>query len=1150
MIGMPTVLAASLALTPSNTRVVIAQEAPKTVRYAAAEMATFLSQSFGVTVPVATEPAPRGTSVILGDNAWSRAAGIDVAALPRDGYVIRADAASSDGSARVYVCGRDDPEIDMKAMVLGGYKGSKRHEYERATYFGVLEFLERYVGCRFYFPGELGTVVPARTSVDVPCGTLADAPDFTTRRFSSWRKSIGEWHEKLMPDDFGTVLNTYKYRLRYETEKVSCCHGQFQGHLAERFGEAHPEWLRMDERGKRPLFLPKAKGATCNKSQLCQSSGVWEEIYRDAKAFFTGADVASRGIPSRYGGLADHWPSGLCGADSRGKWFDVMPNDGFAECRCPACQAAYDKGDTCDYATALVWGRTVELARRLKAEGIPGRLTQMAYRPYRKVPAIDIPENVDVMVSESGPWAMASPWKVKRDNAEVKAWHDKLGRKVSLWNYTCKIGKRRLPGVPAVCPRAYGAYYKSVAPWTYGAYAESETDRLIFNYLNLYVFMKVSWNNETDVDALLAEHNRLMFGPAADEMGRITDLLEEKWTKGVVGTFEDGPKGPVLKVPPEDELKAKVYTDAFLGELKALFDAAAAKVAPDSLEARRIAMLRREYLGGLRRFCGLPEEPKPVVSDAKCPIRWVHVSNSLTSEALFARMSNLVEVAAASGFNGLLWASGVDGEGFDFHRWNDRRRDRLQRIRTLCERNGLEIVPLLWSVGRAHALLDYDINLGEGLPLKDVPYVCTGEKAVFAPEEKTAAWAGPAFPEVARVEIRPGDAPGTFRRRGIVRYVKTRSFRRYRVMAKIRSENVDADRLTVRTACSLSAAFAHGGRAYGSSRESFNRRPGDFGWEDVCFDFVTSTNDEEEIAFGLNYRGQRGFGELKDVTVRPLGLQKLVRRDGAPVVVKDAESGRVYVEGRDWRLRGKSTATPERADDPDLELDIPKGSAIRPGERLLVSAYALARRSNGQATACMANEALYDYCEKSMDAAVSLFGKNRRWFLPMDEIRAGGTCESCRGKGLGNLLADCLRRQVEIIRKRVPDAEIYAWPDMFDPYANAKPSSAGRDYALCCGSFAPISDKVPADIVPVVWSDERSMVAEMAHFNGLGRPTVYAGYYDVFTAECFRGVGSMREMQKAKDCRGYVFTTWTPDGKYDLLPAYGEALRRIFGTDK
>ena len=64
------------------------------------------------------------------------------------------------------------------------------------------------------------------------------------------------------------------------------------------------------------------------------------------------------------------------------------------------------------------------------------------------------------------------------------------------------------------------------------------------------------------------------------------------------------------------------------------------------------------------------------------------------------------------------------------------------------------------------------------------------------------------------------------------------------------------------------------------------------------------------------------------------------------------------------------------------------------------------------------------------------------------------------------------------------------------------------------------------------------------------RPTVYAGYYDVFTAECFRGIGSMREMQKAKDCRGYVFTTWTPDGKYDLLPAYGEALRRIFGTDK
>ena len=78
--------------------------------------------------------------------------------------------------------GRDDPHADLPGIVAHGSLGNL--EFERATLFGVYEFLDRYVGVRFYFPGELGTVVPRTDAVAVPKDIdLMIAPAFTVRSF-------------------------------------------------------------------------------------------------------------------------------------------------------------------------------------------------------------------------------------------------------------------------------------------------------------------------------------------------------------------------------------------------------------------------------------------------------------------------------------------------------------------------------------------------------------------------------------------------------------------------------------------------------------------------------------------------------------------------------------------------------------------------------------------------------------------------------------------------------------------------------------------------------------------------------------------------------------------------------------------------------
>ena len=274
-----------------------------------------------------------------------------------------------------------------------------------------------------------------------------------------------------------------------------------------------------------------------------------------------------------------------------------MGQDGMVKCLCDKCQAAY--APDAQFATELIWGQTKKLAERLLAEGIPGYVTQMAYPPYRRLPAFDLPTNVLVMVAERGPWGVQYKDLWDRDNAEVAAWSKKIGRKVWLWTYPGKWGRHRRPGIPQMTPKAYGLYFKSVKDWIFGAYAEGETDRIIYNYLNHYVFAKLMWNMDTDVDALLEEHYRLMFGAAAGEIKAYFEALEDSWMHGMTGYEAAAPTnlGPgTYNMPPKDVQWKVVYSPERIAGWRKLLETAASRVAPDSMEARRVAFVVRHFL--------------------------------------------------------------------------------------------------------------------------------------------------------------------------------------------------------------------------------------------------------------------------------------------------------------------------------------------------------------------------------------------------------------------------------------------------------------------------------------------------------------------------------------------------------------------------
>ena len=553
----------SVSLRPGGAEVLVAPTAPKTVRFAADDLTNHLSQVLGAAVPVVTAPTDGKVQIVVGDSEWSRAAGIDVAKLPRDGFVLKTSA------GRVYVVGRDDPAEDLgKKLSQGAYPAT-----EHATAFGVMEFLERYAGVRFYYPDEYGTIVPRKASVEVAATDETVKPRFTTRR--SGLRGAGPCGELPLGPGQDVRKAWWRFRLREGTVNIPCCHGQNRFGVVKLFTKTHPEYFQLRKDGTRCTETSADVGYKIG--QLCHTSGVWD--------FFRSATVERMRKGEKY--------------------VDVMPQDGMRACLCENCLKRYSQTNDFSLASGfcseLMWSNTVSVAEAVRAAGLDGCVTQMAYGPCRVIPSIDIPDNVKVVLAVGGPWSLSRPDIFEKQVEFIRGWSEKLKGPVSwIWTYPMKnYGRLMAHGVPQYAPRAYFEFFRRVAPYVDGAYTESnqERDTAFYNYMNYYVFARLCWDADMDVEKVLAEHNALLFGVGAAAMAKYFDRLEKIWISKVAipSLIGETEIGPMIYAEKEETILRDIYSDAVLAELGGCLDAAAAAVPAGSPEAKRLAVLRERF---------------------------------------------------------------------------------------------------------------------------------------------------------------------------------------------------------------------------------------------------------------------------------------------------------------------------------------------------------------------------------------------------------------------------------------------------------------------------------------------------------------------------------------------------------------------------
>ena len=507
-------------------------------------------------------------------------------------------------------------------------------------------------------------------------------------------------------------------------------------------------------------------------------------------------------------------------------------------------------------------------------------------------------------------------------------------------------------------------------------------------------------------------------------------------------------------------------------------------------------------------------------------------------------ISSLLDTASHHGVNGAVVSFGLD----TLCKKSPVFFQRLDQIKQAGERNKIELIPAIFSVGYGGAALAHDRNLAEGVPVEDTLFAVQNAEARLVPDP-VVQLANGGFEEFAgnrfkgfnfhdqpgeisfvdqqvkhsgRASLRLENFTANVHGHGrVMQEIRVHPRRCYRVSMWVKTQGLEP-------VSAFQVSLLAGNRSL-APRTFQLESTGD--WRKLTLLFNSLNVDSVRLYAGL-WGGKAGQVWLDDWTVEEVGPLNVLHRPGTPVTVRSEDGGMTYTEGKDYAPLDDQNYSPYRVDRPAPPLRLLPGGSIKDGQRLRVSWYHPMVVHDSQVTVCMGEPELYEI----FDHEAKLLAERlhpRRVMLNMDEIRMGGTCRACRGRNMGELLGECITKQAQILRRHIPGVEIYIWSDMLDPNHNAH-----GDYYLVEGDYTGSWQHVPKDLIMAVWGGE-PREKSLRFFAEQGFRTLVACYYDADDLNDVKGW--IEAARPLANVRGFMYTPWQK--KYELLPAFADLLR-------
>ncbi|MDQ3223836.1 MAG: hypothetical protein M3Q75_10265 [Gemmatimonadota bacterium] len=497
---------------------------------------------------------------------------------------------------------------------------------------------------------------------------------------------------------------------------------------------------------------------------------------------------------------------------------------------------------------------------------------------------------------------------------------------------------------------------------------------------------------------------------------------------------------------------------------------------------------------------------------------WLYYPTNLLVAENVDKLEQIWGRAAKAGYTHVLIA---DSKFSRLSEMDKRYFDNVERTKQIAKANNLTLVPALFSVGYSNDFLSMDPNLAEGLPVNDSLFV-VGEDGTAAIQ---------ADPPVKLEKIAFKDDPITLDGKNAVfapskdntrlcYTVPVKPFRCYHISVKVKTEGY-----TARPEVKVLAGDHSLQWQYLPVKPTQD-------WNEHHVVFNSLDHDNVNVYFGI-WGGALGKLELSDWNIEEVGLLNVLRRPGAPLVVKDENSGKALTEGTDF----EPVADPKMGNQPyageyEVWHESPTIKTKLPaGTRLRVSWYHPAIIHEGQGGCCPADPKTTQLLADQAKRMKATWGTDA-YMMSHDEIRTLGWDASCQstGKTPGEILADNVKQCVELLKPH----RTYVWNDMFDPHHNA----VKGPYYLVNGDLTGSWVGLSKDTVIMNWN-EGGRDKSLQFFADRGHRQVIATYYDDPSLE-----STKRWLATAKDhpsVDGFMYTTW--QNNYEHIEAFASACK-------